>query len=470
MLQGLFIAVLEKNQVMKMHISMPRDAEKMIKVLQQNGHEAYIVGGCVRDALLGKTPHDWDITTSAEPVEVKRLFGRTIDTGIQHGTVTVMMGKQGYEVTTYRLDGKYEDHRRPAEVLFTKSLKEDLLRRDFTINAMAYNDREGLVDLYGGMEDLQNRVIRCVGTAEHRFDEDALRILRAVRFAAQLDFTIEENTRRAMEAKREFLREVSAERIQAELTKLLVSDCPGKLMEAYALGVTKVVLPEFDAMIEVTQENPHHCYNVGAHALAATGCIDNDPALRWAALLHDIGKLETKQMGADGVAHFYGHGEKGVPLAKKVLQRLKLDNQTIKRVLRLVEWHDYGRDGMVNKSAFKRALNRMGGMDCFPDFAAIRYADTYAQSEYRREEKLAAIRHMEGLYREILNAADCMTVRELKIGGNDLKEMGVAPGRQMGAILNTLLDEVLEEPEKNNKDYLSERARVLMEKEALYFN
>ncbi len=450
---------------MKIHISMPGNVEKIIQVLQEKGHEAYIVGGCVRDALLDKTPNDWDITTSAEPVEVKRLFRRTIDTGIQHGTVTVMMGKQGYEVTTYRLDGKYEDHRRPTEVLFTKSLKEDLLRRDFTINAMAYNDREGLVDLYHGMEDLQNRVIRCVGVAEDRFDEDALRILRAVRFAAQLDFTIEENTRRAMEAKREFLREVSAERIQTELTKLLISDHPEKLMEAYALGVTKVVLPEFDAMMDVTQENPHHCYNVGAHALAVAGYIDNNPALRWAALLHDIGKLETKQIGEDGVAHFYGHGTKGVPLAKAVLQRMKLDNLTIKRVLRLVEWHDYGRDGIMEKSAFKRALNKMGGMDCFPDLTAIRYADTYAQSEYKREEKLAAIHHMERLYREILDGKDCMTVRELKLDGNDLKGMGVAPGRQMGAILNTLLDEVLEEPEKNNMAYLAERAKALMNME-----
>ncbi len=444
-----------------MKLFMPPEAEKIIHILQEHGHEAYIVGGCVRDAVLGKTPNDWDITTSAEPMEVKSLFKRTIDTGLQHGTVTIMLGRQGYEVTTYRIDGKYKNHRKPSAVTFTKSLKEDLLRRDFTINAMAYNNREGLVDLYQGMEDLKQGIIRCVGVAEHRFDEDALRILRAVRFAAQLDFTIEEKTREAMTEKCGFLKDISAERIQTELTKLLVSAHPEKLLDAYTMGLTQVVLPEFDAMMKIGQNNPHHCYTVGEHGIAAVGYIENNPALRWGALLHDIGKTVTKHTGENGIDHFYGHNIKGIPMALSVLRRMKLDNQTINRVLRMVEWHDYGRDNAVTKSSLRKFIHKIGGPENFPDIIAIRYADTYAQSEYMREEKLQRIRHMEKLFHEILEAGDCLTIKQLKINGNDLMTLGIPAGRQIGDILNTLLDEVLEDPDKNYPEYLKKRAGEL---------
>lgn len=444
-----------------MKIHMPRNVKKIIEILQSHGYEAYIVGGCVRDAIWGKEPHDWDITTSAEPMEVKALFKRTVDTGLQHGTVTVLMrnadsGKsEGYEVTTYRVDGKYEAHRRPANVAFTRSLSEDLLRRDFTINAMAYNDANGLVDLYDGVRDLKEGIIRCVGNALHRFDEDALRILRAVRFAAQLDFRIEEDTRQAIRVKKEYLGEISAERIQVELTKLLVSAHPEKLIDAYELGITQVVLPEFDAMMETRQNNPHHCYSVGEHAIVAVENIEADMALRWAALLHDIGKTKTHTVDENGIDHFYDHARLGVPMARDVLHRMKLDNNTIKRVLRIVEWHDYGMGIHMKKSTLRKAIYKLGGIAYFPDILQIRYADTLAQSEYQREEKLEHIKRMEQLYEEIKASEDCLTVRDLKLDGTELRKLGVEPGRQMGEILKKLLEDVLENPEHNTKEYLT---------------
>ncbi len=443
------------------HISMPENAARIIDRLHREGYEAYIVGGCVRDAILGKEPNDWDITTSARPDQVKQLFRRTIDTGIQHGTVTVMMGNEGYEVTTYRIDGKYEGHRRPQNVSFTTSLAEDLLRRDFTINAMAYNDIEGLVDLYDGIGDLKRGVIRAVGVAQHRFDEDALRILRAVRFAAQLDFEIDGQTRQAILKKREFLSEISAERIQVELTKLLVSKHPEKLIDAYHLGITKVVFPEFDAMMEMPQHNPHHCYTVGEHTIKTMQYIESDMGLRWAALLHDIGKIQTRTTDDKGTDHFYQHAKAGTALARNVLSRMRLDNHTIRRVLRIVEWHDYGMSGDINKPALRKAICKMGGIDYFSDILKMRYADTMAQSDFLREEKLARIRQMEQMYHEMISAADCMTIKQLKIDGNDLRRMGIAPGKEMGIILNQLLDDVLEEPEHNNVEYLMHKVEKL---------
>ena len=318
-------------------INIPENANRIIHTLQSAGYEAYIVGGCVRDAILGKEPDDWDITTSANPDQVKALFRRTIDTGIAHGTVTVMFGKEGYEVTTYRIDGKYEDHRRPTTVTFTRSLLEDMKRRDFTINAMAYNDEEGLIDHFEGMKDLERHLIRCVGDPAERFDEDALRILRAVRFAAQLDFSIEEKTREAIVRQAQYLKDISAERIQVELTKLLLSEHPEELRTAYELGVTEVVLPEFDRMMETEQNNKHHMYSVGEHTLLVVEGVSSTKVLRWAALLHDVAKPLTKTTDENG-DHFYGHNEKGVEVARDVLRRLKFDNATIDRVKSLVYW------------------------------------------------------------------------------------------------------------------------------------
>ncbi len=443
-------------------ITMPKGARYIIEQLNNHGFEAYIVGGCVRDSLLGKCPNDWDITTSATPYEVKDIFDRTIDTGIQHGTVTVLVGKdisQGdeyaFEVTTYRIDGEYADHRRPNQVQFTASLEEDLKRRDFTINAMAYNDQKGVIDIFGGVEDLKNGIIRCVGNPTHRFDEDALRILRAVRFAAQLGFVIDEPTKEAMTKQAGFLKDISAERIQVELTKLITSPNPDRLVEAYELGITKIILPEFDAMMETTQNNPHHLYNVGLHTIKVMENVPTDMVLRYVALLHDVAKPLTKVTGEDGVDHFYEHQPQGAKLAKKILRRLKLDNNTIDRTYNLVLNHDFGIEGAIKAPAFRRFLGRLGEEN-FSDYLTIRRADMAGQSDYRKDEKEEAICHMVELHDTVIQENQCIKISDLALNGKDLMELGMKPGKDMGDMLKYLLEKVLDMPELNKKEILTE--------------
>lgn len=314
--------------------------------------------------ILGRIPNDWDITTSATPQQVKKLFLRTVDTGIQHGTVTVLMGKEGYEVTTYRVDGEYEDARHPKEVTFTANLEEDLRRRDFTINAMAYNDSEGLVDVFGGRADIEQKVIRCVGNAEERFGEDALRIMRAVRFSAQLGFTVDPDTAEAAKKLAGTLSKISAERIQTELVKLLVSPHPDYLRYAWEYGITAVVLPEFDRTMETPQNNPHHCYNVGEHTLEALRNIEADKTLRLAALFHDFGKPQTHTTDADGIDHFHGHAKISAELANNIMHRLKFDNDTLNKVKVYVRYHDL-RPELTEKSV-RRAVSKVGA-DAFAE-------------------------------------------------------------------------------------------------------
>lgn len=445
-----------------MKINMPEAASFIIHKLTRHGFEAYIVGGCVRDSLLQVEPKDWDITTSASPTEVKQLFSRTIDTGIEHGTVTVLIHKEPYEVTTYRIDGKYTDHRRPLEVTFTKSLREDLLRRDFTINAMAYNDDEGLVDFYGGVDDLKRGVIRCVGVASQRFDEDALRILRALRFAARLDFQIEEATRQAMIKKREFLRQISAERIREELTKILISPHPELLLTAYELGISKIVLPEWDRMMETSQNNPHHKYSVGMHTMTGIQKIRPTVVLRYAMLLHDVGKPDCKTTDADGIDHFKKHPLRSKEIARTVMRRLKFDNVTLKRVLTLVEWHDWRfmSQKEINKRAVRRLANKIGVDSCYQLFEVQR-ADILAQSDYQQEEKLLILEQTKKLLDEVVEAEECLTLKDLNINGKDLIAMGIVPGKEIGRILNGLLKDVLENPELNDRDVLLEKARAI---------
>ena len=441
-----------------MKIKMPAQAAKVIQTLVQHGFEAYIVGGCVRDSILGRTPGDWDITTSASPQEVKEIFDHTVDTGIEHGTVTVLMNHEPYEVTTYRVDGKYEDHRRPNEVHFTKSLREDLLRRDFTINAMAYNEEEGLVDIFGGIEDLQRKMIRCVGNARERFGEDALRILRAVRFAAQLGFRIEDETMEGIRKLAPTLANISAERIQVELVKMLVSPNPGLLALSYELGITKVVLPEFDEMMRTGQETPHHMYSVGMHTLKAVEQVRADKVLRLTMLLHDVAKPQMKTVDADGVAHFKMHDVKGAEVAKRILKRLKFDNDTLGKVTKLVQYHDYRMPAQPKN--VRRAMNKIGE-ELFPYYLEIRKADTMAQSEYMREEKLSNIAGIERCYKEILKKKECVSLKMLAVSGSDLIADGMQPGKQIGAVLQALLELVIEQPEYNTKEILLEQSRKL---------
>ena len=408
---------------------------------------------------IGKTPSDWDITTSARPEQVKALFAKTIDTGIKHGTVTVMMDKTGYEVTTYRIDGLYEDHRRPNDVTFTTSLREDLMRRDFTINAMAYNDTDGLIDLFGGMDDLQNRVIRCVGNARDRFEEDALRMLRAVRFAGQLHFRIESSTREAIIACHNNLKDVSAERIQMELLKLLISDHPEVFREAYATGLTSVFLPEFDRMMDTGQKNPHHCYSVGEHTLHAVCMIEPNPVLRLTMLLHDVGKPATKTTDQYGIDHFYNHYKVGAEMSKEILKRLKFDNKTIQVVCQLISHHDIRfKNPKTSGQRHVRKVMHSIGPNLFPYLLKVMEADVRSQSDYYQAEKLSILKETWESYEEILKKQDCLSLKDLKINGNQLKALGIREGKTIGAILKTLLSMVLEHPELNEYSYLKELA------------
>ena len=434
-----------------MKIQLPEKVRQIIETLQSHGYEAYAVGGCVRDSLLGRVPGDWDITTSALPEQTKTLFERTFDTGIEHGTITVLLDKEGFEVTTYRIDGKYEDSRHPKEVTFTRSLSEDLLRRDFTINAMAYNDESGIVDLFGGMDDLKNKVIRCVGNAEARFGEDALRIMRAIRFSAQLGFEIEEKTQEAIRLLAPNLKNISAERIQVELIKLLVAPYPEKIRQAYELGITRVMLPEFDVLMETEQESPHHITNVGEHTITALQNCETDKILRLTMLFHDLGKPATKSFDENGRAHFNGHAAVSEELAKKIFTRLKFDNDTSRKVTKLVFYHDYRME--ASSRNVRRAMNKIGE-ELFPYYLQVRRADTLAQSEYHREEKLQNLDEIEQIYQEILANKQCVSLKTLAVKGGDLIQHGVQPGPKIGETLNQLLNLVIDHPEMNTKDQL----------------
>lgn len=434
-----------------MKINMPQAVKEIIATLQQNNFEAYAVGGCVRDSILGREPNDWDITTSASPEEVKALFRRTIDTGIEHGTVTIMVDKVGYEVTTYRIDGKYEDGRHPTEVTFTGNLKEDLLRRDFTINAMAYNDTDGLVDIFGGLEDIERKVIRCVGDPRARFTEDALRLMRAIRFAAQLGYSIEEKTREAMKEIAGNLTKISAERIQVELVKTLVSPNPFMLKDAYELGLTKYFMPEFDLAMETEQRNRHHMYTVGEHSLVATGRIRADKVLRLTMLMHDFGKPHCITTDEEGIDHYYGHPAKSEEIAREILHRLKFDNDTIRKVCTLVRYHD---ERIVSGVKYMRRAVARIGEDAFPALFEVQEADIFAQSNYKKDSKLANLENNRRDYEEMLASKQCVSKATLAVTGKDLIDCGMKPGKEIGRVLDAMLADVIEEPSHNNKEYL----------------
>lgn len=410
-------------------IALPKDVKHIIDVLMENGYEAYAVGGCVRDSILGRVPGDWDITTSALPMQVKGLFRRTVDTGIQHGTVTVMLGRNGYEVTTYRIDGKYEDSRHPESVEFTPKLEEDLKRRDFTINAMAYNDEHGIVDIFDGVGDLQRKIIRCVGNAHDRFDEDALRILRAVRFSAQLGFGIEENTARAAKELAVNLKKISSERIHTEFNKMLKSPHPDYFSVADAIGIMEIVLPEYHVM--------------SAEDKAFVGGLARECACllpeRYAAVLFMSGRY-SEEGPAD--------------TAKRVLKRLKLDNDTINTASMLLRF------GMLeitdDESRIRHIIYETG------DKNILRILDFRAAYEKCIGNDIADVRRMYDICNMIFERGDCVSLKNLAITGKELIAMGVPAGRQMGEILNSLLMLVLDNPQFNDREQLSKEALKIL--------
>ncbi len=441
-------------------IQLPQKVKFILEKLAGHGYEAYAVGGCVRDSLLGRIPKDWDITTSALPLQVKALFPRTIDTGLAHGTVTVMLGREGYEVTTYRIDGEYTDARHPREVIFTPSLLEDLKRRDFTINAMAYNEQDGLADAFDGAGDLRRGIIKCVGNPADRFREDALRMLRAVRFAAQLGFGIENQTQNAVKELAGNLKKISAERIQAELVKLAVSPHPERMRDLYELGISRIILPEFDSMMETEQNHPHHCYSVGEHTIYSMQNTGPDKVLRLAMLFHDIAKPSCMTTDADGTSHFHGHPEKSALLAEKIFRRLKFDRSTMDAVCALVRWHDY--NPPLSERDIRRAVRKVG-LEQYPALFAVKRADILAQSMYQRTEKMEYLDEYERLYHLIQEKGDCLSLKQLAVTGRDIMELGIRQGKEVGGILNMLLDLVLEDPEKNERSFLLYKAREYMD-------
>ena len=410
-------------------IALPKDVKHIIDVLMENGYEAYAVGGCVRDSILGRVPGDWDITTSALPMQVKGLFRRTVDTGIQHGTVTVMLGRNGYEVTTYRIDGKYEDSRHPESVEFTPKLEEDLKRRDFTINAMAYNDEHGIVDIFDGVGDLHRKIIRCVGNAHDRFDEDALRILRAVRFSAQLGFGIEENTARAAKELAVNLKKISSERIHTEFNKMLKSPHPDYFSVADAIGIMEIVLPEYHVM--------------SAEDKAFVGGLARECACllpeRYAAVLFMSGRY-SEEGPAD--------------TAKRVLKRLKLDNDTINTASMLLRF------GMLeitdDESRIRHIIYETG------DKNILRILDFRAAYEKCIGNDITDVRRMYDICNMIFERGDCVSLKNLAITGRELIAMGVPAGRQMGEILNSLLMLVLDNPQLNDREQLSKEALKIL--------
>ena len=442
-----------------MQIKLPEKVKQIITELEAAGYEAYAVGGCVRDSILGREPDDWDITTSATPMQTKAVFGRTINTGIQHGTVTVRFAGESFEVTTYRIDGEYADSRHPKNVVFTANLVEDLKRRDFTINAMAYNDRSGLVDAFGGITDLENKIVRCVGDARERFTEDALRMVRAVRFSAQLGFSIDTDTEHAIMELAPNLTRISAERIQIELVKILMSPNPDDIRVAYDLGITQIVLPELEETFETTQNNPHHLYTVGEHLMHTLMNTRADKCLRIAALLHDIGKPASKTTDDDGIDHFHGHVELSEEMAAEILKRLKFDNDTIARVRKYIRYHDD--DIHPTDKSVRRAVNKVGE-EYFGGLLELRRADCLAQSMYMREEKLDNLDKVERIYKKILADKQCISLKSLAITGNDLLEAGAPQGKKVGEILSALLEDVLEEPSHNTYEYLLKKAKTLI--------
>ncbi|MCR5641604.1 MAG: CCA tRNA nucleotidyltransferase [Lachnospiraceae bacterium] len=432
-------------------IEIPSGASTIIETLGAHGHVAYVVGGCVRDSVLGRNPADWDITTDALPEEVKEIFPVTIDTGIEHGTVTVRIDHVSYEVTTYRIDGEYEDGRHPKDVTFTRSLEEDLKRRDFTINAMAYNDTEGLVDLFDGLGDLRRGIVRCVGNPTERFSEDALRMLRALRFSAQLDFAIEAETFGAIQTLAPTLSKVSAERIQVELLKLICSDHPERLEAVAESGLSAIFFPEWDAMLSCSQATVHHCYDVGHHTIEVMREVPATKGMRLAALLHDVAKPISKKTDKKGHDHFVGHPSLGAVMARDILRRWKLDNGTIDMVCRLVKYHD--ERPQLTPRNIRRLVHRIG-TEHMEDLLTLQWADILGQSDYLREEKLERVTQLREGYETILREQQCVQISDLKLNGKDVIAAGVPKGPMVGQALEALLQVVLEDPARNEREDL----------------
>ena len=441
-----------------MELYIEDGARFILDRLSDAGFEAYIAGGAVRDLLMNKTPHDYDIATNALPDEVKRIFKRTIDTGIKHGTVTVIHNQTGYEVTTFRSDGDYPDGRRPASVRFISDPKRDCQRRDFTINAIMYSPKTGILDHVGGVRDIENGIIRCVGDAQKRLCEDALRMMRAIRFSAVLGFKIDNETERAIKAHSILIKKVSSERILEELNKILLSERPEYIGELRRVGLLKHIMPELDRCFGEPQRNKYHIYDVGEHIMHTIKYSEPDLILRWAALLHDIGKPCCPSTDAKGTIHFYGHHRDSRRIAVDVLHRLHMDSDSIRDITLLVENHDYRVD--ANFTAVKRMMSKTGA-ELFEKLMLLQKADNKAKNPKFFNDKCRRIDNALAIYKEVIALRQPYRVSDLCVNGRDLMNVGYRQGREIGDALKMMLDEVIINPELNTRTYLMRRAKEI---------
>lgn len=430
-------------------MAIPSGVQWVLQTLIEAGFEAWCVGGCVRDRILGMIPQDWDVTTSAKPEETIALFGAcAFPTGLQHGTVTVKAGDDPVEVTTFRRDGAYLDGRHPDHVEFTTSLEEDLSRRDFTVNAMAMAPGGRIVDPFGGQEDLKKGCIRCVGEPEKRFCEDALRMMRGLRFAAVLGFSIEEETARAIVSHKDLLRAIAVERIQVELSKLICGKDAAEILLNYH-SVLSVVIPEIAPAVGFDQRNQHHCYPVWEHCVRAMAEAPAQPLLRYVMLLHDLGKPSTFTVDEDGVGHFYDHGRRSAELAEEICRRLKLDNESRTAIVELVRLHDA--PIAMTEKAVKRMLRRIGETQ-LRRLLIVKRCDNLAQHpDYLGRQAL--ISQLEDLLELVLRQDSCFSLKQLAVNGNDLLALGLS-GKEIGETLERLLDGVVDGEMPNERDYL----------------
>ena len=426
-------------------INIPAGAQTVIHLLENAGFEAYVVGGCVRDSLLGLAPHDWDICTSAKPNEMLELCAmhgiKTIETGIKHGTVTVCLPEfeAMYEVTTYRIDGEYSDNRHPDTVEFSTSIQDDLSRRDFTVNAMAYNTHTGLVDPFHGEKDLRRHQICCVGNPVDRFHEDALRIMRALRFSSVYGFAIEEDTAKAIHQLAPYLKNIAVERIQVELNKLLLGKGVLEILLDYS-DVMAVIIPEIAPCIGFQQNNPYHEYTVCDHiAHAVANDTGDDLSVKIALLLHDIGKPQCYSEDEWG-GHFHGHSVPSHDIADRVMQRLRFDNKTREDVLTLVLYHDS--EIAPTHKAVRRWLSKIGESN-FRKLLAVKLADIKAHAESTQQPRIDKCLALYGILDEVIAQGHCFSIKDLAIGGKDIRSLGVPEGKLIGDILNHILDKVI---------------------------
>lgn len=443
-----------------MKILLPDNVKEIIKNLTDNGFEAFIVGGCVRDSVLGLTPHDWDICTSAKPEEIKQCFKdyNTFDSGIKHGTISIVIEKEVFEVTTYRIDGEYTDNRHPESVTFTDDITKDLGRRDFTINAMAYNECQGLVDPFDGRTDLKNGLIRCVRKPDERFVEDALRIIRALRFASVYNFRIEEQTATSVHKNANLLLNIAVERISAEFNRLICGGGAEIILNDYR-DVFAVIIPEIIPMFDFDQHTKHHNRDVWRHTTHSIASIEATSLLRITMLFHDLGKPKACKRDPDGTCHFKGHPKHSAIMAEEILLRLKYPKDFIEQCIKLIIYHDVRFNG--SKRQLKHVMNAIGEKNV-EFLLKVQHADIMAQSDYKHKEKLQTLDLACKVFKEILAEQSCFTLKQLDLNGYDLMNIGIKDGKEIGRILKLLLSFVIDEKIQNEKSALLKKAKELI--------